>query len=293
MNVNYINPFINASINVFENFGNISSEPGQPIVTKRSGANGDIIGFIGLNGHGMNGYFTIHFSKPLLSEIIRTLFDGKTIPSLEELYDLVGELTNMISGNAKAELSKKGFFFDVAIPKISNTAPNIPSDLKNNPVIIVPFETRAGRFNIQASFRTIEEDLAKDTMEEVSPPTGHMSVTEFAKVTRIDPIKIRRFLKTGFLIGEKISNRQWHIPESELKKVPGSRPSFYRGKKGIIPPLKALEETMSVDGFSKLSGLPVIKIKNFLRSGFLKGRKDKKGIWQIEKAEISKFTQKP
>jgi chemotaxis protein CheX len=292
MNVNYINPFIDASIDVFKTFANIKSEPGQPLVRNKPGTNGDIIGFIGLNGHGINGYFGIHFSSLFLNKILVTLFDGHTTATREELYDLAGELTNMITGNAKATLSKKGFFFDVAVPKISHTTPKISAELKNNPVIIVPFATRMGEFNIEASIRTIAEDLAKDTMAEVPPPHGMLSVEQFARETRIDPIKIRRFLKTGYIPGKKISNRQWHIPESELEKIIGSQKFQAKKKKKKRLSTETTEATIGVEAFSKLSGLSSAKIKGFLRSGFLKGYLDKTNTWQVEQDEISKFKKK-
>jgi len=290
MNVNYINPFINASIDVFKTFAGVLSLPGRPRVRTKPEAAGDINGFIKLNGHGINGYFVIHFSEGFLNKILVTLFDGHTTASQTELFDLAGELTNMITGAAKAELSKKGFFFDVAVPMISHTTPQIPSDLKNNPVIIVPFETRAGQFNIEASIRTIEEDLAKDTMPEVLPPLGYTSVELFAKKTKIDPIKIRRFLKTGFLVGTKISNRQWHIPESEFEKILGSQKT--PSDKAKTTPNKLPENTIGIEDFSKLSGLSSAKIKSFLRTGFLKGSLDASNTWKIAQDEISKFKKK-
>ena len=289
MNVNYINPFINASIDVFKTFAGIDSEPGRPLVRNKPNPGRDINGFIKLNGHGINGYFIIHFSKNLLNKILNTLFEGQAPPSQEELFDLAGELTNMVTGKAKAELSKNGFFFDVAVPEISHATPKISSDLKNNPVIIVPFDTLAGKFNIETSIQTIEEDLARDTMPEVPPPPGMASVEQFAKQTRIDPVKIRRFLKTGFLSGIKISNRQWHIPESEFEKILGASKSQARKVSQKKAAALVSEDTISVEDFSKLSGLSSAKIKGFLRSGFLKGRMDKTNIWQIEQTEISKF----
>ncbi|MCP4720637.1 MAG: hypothetical protein GY860_14385 [Desulfobacteraceae bacterium] len=292
MNVNYINPFINASISVLKTFAHIDSEPGRPLVRNKPGTSGDIIGFIGLNGHGINGYFIIHFSRVFLNKILVTLFNGDTTPSKEELYDLAGELTNMITGNAKAELSKNGFFFDVAVPMISHSTPKISSDLKNNPVIIVPFNTRAGKFNIEASIITIEEDLAKDTMSEVPPPPGYTSVAQFAKETRMDSIKIRRFLKTGFLSGTKISNRQWHIPESEFEKILGPQKDLARKNKNIKASAETLEDSISIENFSKLSGLSSAKIKSFLRSGFLKGCLDTNNIWRVKQDEIAKFKKK-
>ncbi len=193
----------------------------------------------------------------------------------------------MITGSAKAELSKKGYFFDVAVPKISQTTPVIPDDLKKNPIIVVPFETRAGKFHIEASIQRIEEDFQQDTIPEVKAPEGYISVDAFAKKTRMDPIKVRRLLKTGFLSGKKISNSQWHIPEDELFKIQGYRPPKIRAMKKV--PQSLMDETISVQEFSRLSGLSSAKIKSFLRTGFLKGILDDTQTWRVRKGQISKF----
>ncbi len=287
MNVDYINPFINASIEVIKTFAGINSLPGKPLIRSKPVTGGDIKGFIGLNGHGICGYFIIGFTRTFLCDTLTGLFNNNEVASDEELDDLAGELTNMITGSAKGELSKKGFFFDVAVPRITHTMPEIPQNLKNSPVIIVPFETKAGKFFIEASIKTIEEDLAKDTKPEVKPPKGFISVETFASRTRIDPIKIRRFLKTNFLSGEKISNRQWHIPESQLNKIQGYRP-LASHKKPDTNDTKA-KQTISVEKFSQLSNLSSSKIKSFLRTGFLKGRMDESKNWRINIDQVSKF----
>lgn len=286
MDVNYINPFINASMDVFSTFAGVKSTPGAPSVRTRPLTDKDINGFIGLNGHGISGYFIINFSAAFLQKILTNIFDHAK-SSEEELHDLAGELTNMITGSAKAELSKKGFFFDVAVPRISNLAPVIPDDLKKNPIIVVPFETQAGKFHIEASMQRIEEDFQQDTMPEVKPPQGHISVDEFARRTRMDPIKVRRLLKTQFLSGKKVSVKQWHIPEDELYKIQGYRPPKNQSSQKVSPML--LDETISVEEFSRLSGLRPAKIKSFLRSGFLKGLMDENNTWRVKKGQVSKF----
>lgn len=287
MEVKYINPFISASMNVFSTFAGLESSPGTPSVRTRPLTNKDINGFIGLNGHGISGYFIINFSAAFLKEIMASIFEHVQ-STKEELYDLAGELTNMITGSAKADLSKKGFFFDVAVPRISHTTPAIPNDLEKNPIIVVPFDTRAGKFHIEASIQRIEEDFQSDTMPEIEPPDGHISVDTFAKRTRMDPIKVRRLLKTGFLTGKKISNRQWHIPEAQLFKIQGYRPPETKPVRKVTQCL--LDETVSVEEFSKLSGLRPAKIKSFLRSGFVKGFVDDTNTWRVKKSQISKFS---
>lgn len=286
MDVKYINPFISASMEVFSTFAGVESRPGSPSVRTRPLADKDINGFISLNGHGINGYFIINFSTVFLREILAGIFDHSEATQ-EELYDLAGELTNMVTGSAKAELSKKGYFFDVAVPKISHTTPRIPDNMKKKPIIVVPFNTRSGNFHIEASLQRIEEDFQQDTMPEVAAPDGYISVDTFAKEARMASIKVRRLLKTGFLTGKKISNRQWHIPESQLRKIQGYRPSKTPALKKV--PQSLMDETVSIKEFSKLSGLSSAKIKGFLRSGFLKGVMDDTQTWRVRKGQVSKF----
>ena len=288
MDVNYINPFINASMAVFSTFAGVKSDPGSPSVQKRPLADRKINGFIGLNGHGISGYFIISFSASFLTKILAGIFEDQFNPSREDLYDLAGEITNMITGSAKAELSQKGFFFDVAVPRIDLGNPTIPEDLVKNPVIVVPFVTRIGKFNIQASIQRIEEDFQQDNMPEIKAPKGYVSVDAFAKSTHMDPVKVRRLLKTGFLSGEKISSRQWHIPEDELMKIQGFRPPKKQASTQKLSG-SMLEEAVSVNEFSGLSGLSSAKIKNFLRTGFLKGALDDHQAWRIWKGQVSKF----
>ena len=289
MEVKYINPFISASMSVFSTFAGLNSSPGAPSVRTRPLTDKDINGFIGLNGHGITGYFIINFATEFLQEIMATIFEH-TQSTKADLYDLAGELTNMITGSAKAELSQKGFFFDVAVPKISHTTPAIPDDLKKNPIIVVPFDTRAGKFHIEASIQCIDEDFQQDTMPEIAPPEGYISVDDFARKTRMDPIKVRRLLKTGFLTGKKISNRQWHIPEKQLFKIQGYRPPETKPVQKVTQTL--LDETISVEEFAKLTRLRPAKVKSFLRSGFLRGIVDEQNVWHVKKSEISKFNKR-
>lgn len=159
MNVAYINPFITACIDVFKTFAGLVSTPGTPVAEKHPGDHGSVKAMIGLKGHGINGYFIISFSYDFLKKIVAGLFGTHASASLEECNDLAGELTNMITGSAKAQLSKQGFFFDVAVPRISQVLPEIPASMKNTPVIMVPFSTPSGEYTIEASLHAVKKNM--------------------------------------------------------------------------------------------------------------------------------------
>ncbi len=112
-------------------------------------------------------------------------------------------------------------------------------------------------------------------------------MADFSKLTRIDPIKIRRLLKTGFLKGEKISVTQWHIPREELMKIQGYRPPAAKKAKKNSPALP--EESVSLEEFSKQTGLTPTKIKHFIRTRFIEGGQDENNVWRIKKGQVSKF----
>ena len=284
MNVNYINPFINACIEVFSTFANLESRPGKPRARIHPSARGELKAIIGLNGHGIDGYFIIHLTRAHLENIMATLFNTHTRHSDEELKDLAGELTNMISGCAKAQLSQRGFFFEVALPQISTTEIEIPTNLERVPVIQVPFETDMGIYVIEASIKTMDSDLAQDDMATIPAPPGMLSLEDFSSRVRIHPVKLKRLLKTGHLTGERISRQQWHIPTSQLKKFPGHHPD--KAPMGTAPICQA---TLSLEEFSRSTGLPQAKIKRFIRSGFIAAALDENENWVIPPSEILKF----
>jgi chemotaxis protein CheX len=293
MNVDYINPFINASINVFTAFAGIVSTPGPPAIITRLLKTGYLNGFIGLNGHGINGYFIINFSEFFLRKVYSNLFDTDELATQEQLYDIAGELTNMISGSAKAQLSGKGFFFDMNVPKISHTVPKVTGILKHIPIITVPFKTDSGCFAIEASILRIEEDFEVDTHPEIEPPAGMISVKEFSRRSGMAKVKVRRFLKTGFIEGRKISNAQWHISEGQLEKIQGKKQQIHLDKSKQVKLVNSdsIGESLTIEKFAMLSNLSQIKIKRFLKTGFLKGVLDETDTWQIPIMEISKFRQ--
>ncbi len=285
MNVDYINPFIMSSLKVFKTLAHLESKPGTPRISNSLKHTGYVNGYIGLEGHGISGYLMITFSICFLQQIFKTLFGSKKKPSEADLFDAAGELTNMISGGAKAELSKQGFFFDMAVPLLSQSLPEIPEHLKQTPTILVPFDTKASDYTIQASILKIEEDFEEETLPEVPPPAGMISVAQFSERTGMGIIKVRRFLKTGFLEGKKVSQTQWHIPEKELRKV-----QVINTPKKVHTSEEGFDDTyVSISEFSDLSRLTPAKIKGFLRTGFLKGNQDENNIWHIKRHLVSKF----
>ncbi|MCD4722674.1 MAG: chemotaxis protein CheX [Desulfobacula sp.] len=151
MDVKLINPFINATINVLETMAFMTVNAGQPYVKKDNIAIGDVSGILGLTGVA-NGTIAVTFEEKCILAVVSNMF-GETMSELNnEIADAVGELTNMISGQARRELEEMGKVFKAAIPSVVTGKNHSIMHFTNGPKIAIPFNTDNGDFTIEVCF---------------------------------------------------------------------------------------------------------------------------------------------
>lgn len=151
MNVTLINPFINATINVLETMAFITVNAGKPYLKKDNVAVGDVTGVLGLTGVA-NGTISVTFEEKCILTVVSNMF-GETMTELNhEIADAVGELTNMISGQARRELEEAGKVFRAAIPSVVTGRNHSITHYTNGPKIAIPFSTENGDFTIEVCF---------------------------------------------------------------------------------------------------------------------------------------------
>lgn len=148
MNVEYINPFIDATLNVLKTMSRTEAMPGKPYLKKDQKALGDVSAVIGLTGEA-NGTISISFPEQSIAAVVSRMF-GEPVSELEgELADAVGEISNMISGQARQQLEKTGKLLHGSIPSVIVGKNHQISHFTTYPVIAVPFETPEGGFTIE------------------------------------------------------------------------------------------------------------------------------------------------
>ncbi|MFQ3195210.1 MAG: chemotaxis protein CheX [Colwellia sp.] len=152
MNVEFINPFINALINVIDVMGHTELTYEKPKIKKNDVSMGDVSGFIGMVGPKTKGSLSITFEKSLALRIMQRMVGDKLEEIDEEITDMVGEITNMVSGGAKLELSKKGYEFDMATPIVVSGKNHTIDHIHEGHVIIIPFSSDSGKAFIEICF---------------------------------------------------------------------------------------------------------------------------------------------
>ena len=152
MDAAFVNPFLNALQNVLSMMAQIELKPGKPQIKKDEYARGDVTGIIGMVGPQVKGSFSISFEENLACEIMHKMLGELPDSVDEEVCDMVGEITNMVTGGAKKELAERGFEFDMATPIVVSGRDHTISHRSEGAKLIMPFNHVAGKAYIEICF---------------------------------------------------------------------------------------------------------------------------------------------
>ncbi len=147
MDVKLINPFINATLNVLQTMAFIKCQSGKPYLKKDNVAQGDVSGIIGFTGE-QNGTVSVTFDELCILKVVSNMFGEEMKELNDEVSDAVGEITNMISGQARKELEEMGRLFHGALPTVITGKNHKIESTTKGPKIAIPFITDAGTFTI-------------------------------------------------------------------------------------------------------------------------------------------------
>lgn len=153
MKAKYINPFITASMNLFKDYLGLKVESGTPFILDDPQALNEVSGIIGLAGE-TTGSVVLSFSRDTAIKII-SKFAGHPYQALgSDVLDGVGELINIIAGNAKKDLLD--FKIVISLPGVITGNDYRIHWPEQVPVISVPFTTSIGDFTLNVSLRDAE-----------------------------------------------------------------------------------------------------------------------------------------
>lgn len=152
MNVNFINPFLQSLLNVISTMASMDLTPGKPQIKVDNLAKGDVSGLMGLVGPQTKGSLSITFEQKLVLQIMQNMLGENPGKINEEVTDLVGEITNMVTGGAKNLLGQKGYEFEMATPMVVSGKGHTISHKANGTKIIMPFTSPHGTAYIEICF---------------------------------------------------------------------------------------------------------------------------------------------
>ncbi len=152
MDVKYINPFLAATINVLKIMAGVELRPGKPYLKKDAVAVGDVSGIIGITGD-VTGSLSVSFSFGLIKKIMKNMLQEELTDITEDARDAVGEITNMICGDARRMLEENGLKLSAAIPTIIAGRKHTIKHAVSGPIIVIPFEEKSGIAVVEVSMK--------------------------------------------------------------------------------------------------------------------------------------------
>jgi chemotaxis protein CheX len=165
VDVKYINPFLHGVLEVLDTMAKIKMEPSKPLLKKSRRALGDVSGIMTLTGEA-KGSLAASFSFDLLQHIMENML-GEYVTQVDDyVKDMVGELTNMISGVARRFFNKQGLKLVASLPMVvTGKGSPLPHGL-HGPLLVIPFHSAQGDVYVEAAFKDKEYERSISAEQE-------------------------------------------------------------------------------------------------------------------------------
>jgi len=141
INAEYINPFLEAATVVFKSILKVDLRRGKLIIKENPIPSMDVAITIGITG-GITGEIVYSMSFPMVEKIASVLIPGLTEEQIKSEYrDIVGELANMITGNAMNLFASTGKVIDITTPTVVEGKDYTPTAAKMTTLGITLYST--------------------------------------------------------------------------------------------------------------------------------------------------------
>jgi chemotaxis protein CheX len=160
MDVKFINPFLQGTIEVLKKMAFVEPRPGKPYLKEDSIAGGDVSGIIGITGDAI-GSLAISFSEACICDICGRMLGESYTEANRDVFDAVGEITNMISGVARTYMEKEGMTVYAAIPSVVYGKNHTINHVLNSPSIVIPFSTDQGVFVVDVCIKETAAEMMR------------------------------------------------------------------------------------------------------------------------------------
>jgi chemotaxis protein CheX len=152
MKAEYINPFVNATVEAFDKMLGCELRRGALALKSGRETHFEISGVIGLSGNAI-GTVVLSFSKEVAIKAAGVMLMTEMTEVTDEVVDAVGELTNMVAGSAKSKLEE--LQLSISLPNVVTGAGHeirFPSEVTP---ICIPFESPWGPLTVEVGLTPV------------------------------------------------------------------------------------------------------------------------------------------
>jgi chemotaxis protein CheX len=149
LNPRLIVPFVNAVRSVFSTMVGVQTTVGRPSLKAHTGPTYDVSSIIGFSGD-VIGSVVVSVQQEAAVKLVEAFASMPIAPGTPDFADAVGELANMIAGNAKKDL---GAFAQITVPNVVLGKGHTIARLSGVPCLVIPCTTPAGDFAVEVNIQ--------------------------------------------------------------------------------------------------------------------------------------------
>ena len=155
MKAEFVNPIYKATSDVLRTMLNLDVERGDLRIVEDDAVIGnDANVIIGLTGS-LNGSIHYSFSEEMTLEMVR-IMSGMEMDEIDKFVSsAVGEIANIISGNATTYLAEQDYDCDIVSPQIL-IGQSKSFSMAEERALVIPLKTEIGEFEINLSVKESE-----------------------------------------------------------------------------------------------------------------------------------------
>ncbi len=148
MDANLVNPFIAAAVDILQKVGNVSPAVGKPFLKTDTRAKGAVSGIVTLEGV-VRGSVALTFADACILAIVSAMFGEEVSAIDDDVKDAVGEITNMICGQATQLYTQAGTSLKASLQQVLMGAGHAVPHLPDRAVLGVPMQTDGGEIVVE------------------------------------------------------------------------------------------------------------------------------------------------
>ncbi len=169
MDVKFVNPFVQAIGNVFRTMVQTEVTIGRPHMKADPAAPTDVTGIIGLSGD-VTGSVVLSFQLESAVAIASKFAGTDVEPDHPDFADALGELANMVAGNAKKDFH--GYEVNISLPSVIIGQGHKVSASHVAPQLVIPCDCPLGSFAVEVSVETDKQRSVTPSMASAEAGAG-------------------------------------------------------------------------------------------------------------------------
>ncbi|CAM2066153.1 Chemotaxis protein CheX [Sulfidibacter corallicola] len=154
-----INPILNATEKIFENYLSLETRKKGVVMRETLAPKFELSALLDIFGKGLRGKVLLNISNRLALKIHHILLGEEKTLIDDQVKDAVGEMVNIITGNAKGEFGRMNLSYTVSTPYVIFGRNHIISNAGDNPFISSVYWSSEGFFEICLSFTADPTDV--------------------------------------------------------------------------------------------------------------------------------------